>query len=163
MVVADPKPGAPSGGIFLNRLAFLSTSTSAASVTPCDMDGNEALVLNCFTESEDLGALLDAEALEGCALAKVTRFGDAVAEGADELAIMVGCQRSSTDDFRGLRGFVGGLGGVTTGLSNRELILTMLWTKPRPCNLLILGLGSFGAGDFINAGDGTTEEGIIAG
>jgi hypothetical protein len=129
------------------------------------MDGNEARVLNCLTGSaeEGCGVIPDTGALEGCALAKVTRLGDAGAGGADELAAMAGCQRSSTDDFRGLRGFVGGLGGVTAGLSNWELILTMLWTNPRPCNLLILGLGSFVAGGFKNAGDGTTEGGIIEG
>lgn len=34
MVVADPRPGAPSGGICLNKLAFLSSSASEASVIP---------------------------------------------------------------------------------------------------------------------------------
>lgn len=35
----------------------------------------------------------------------------------------------------------------------------MLFTKPRPCRRLILGVGSFGAGARRNAGEGFKEVG----
>ena len=127
IVVADPKPGVPSGGIFLNRLAFLSSSAPEASVSPWDMDGNEALVLRYFltgSVEEGRGRLVVMEGDEVTALENVTDFGDT---GGDvELDAITGCQRSSTDDFLVARGLVGGAGGATTGLSNCELILTIL-------------------------------------
>lgn len=95
-------------------------------------------------------------AAEECVL---TDLRDPDGEGVEFDDAITGCQRSKTDDFLGVRDLLGGLGEA--GVSNCELILTMLWTNPRPCNRLILGVRSFAAGGFMKAGDGIIEEEIV--
>lgn len=119
------------------------------------MDGRDALDLrNFFTGSvgEGLGTLVVAEE---CVL---TDLGDPGGEGV-EFDVITGCQRSKTDDFLGARDLL--VGETGAGLSSCELILTIFWTNPRPCNRLMLGVTSFGVGDFINAGDGRIDAGIM--
>lgn len=129
IVVADPKPAAPSGGIFLNRLAsFLSSSIPTAVATPCVMDGRDALVLrNLLTGSVDEG-LGTLAAAKGRALGNTAGSGG-VGGGGVGLDVVAGCQRSNTDDFLAVRGLFGGLGGpggATAEFSNCELIFTIL-------------------------------------
>ena len=121
------------------------------------MDGRDALVLrNFFSASVDegLGTLV---VVEECVL---TDLGDPDGEGVEFDAI-TGCHRSKTDDCLGVRDLLVGLGETGAELSSCELILTMFWTNPRPFNRLMLGVSSFGACGFINAGDGRIEEGIM--
>lgn len=71
------------------------------------------------------------------------------------------CHRSNTGtDFLPPEFFFSGKGGVRgDSVVSWLLACTMLRTNPRPCNRLILGVGSFGGGGRRNAGDGFGESG----
>ena len=86
-------------------------------------------------------------------------FGEMTGGGVGD-AEPVCCQRSSTElcllpGDSPLSG-VDGPSGVT---SRDALFSTTFFTKPRPCNLLRLGVGSFAGGGLRNAGEGLCDGG----
>lgn len=153
IVVDEPRPrprGEPSPA---------AAATASASEGTEDADLSERPVWSAFTgRGGVVSALGEGSAVHDLRVA-AGGLGEMIGGGEGVDAAL--CQRSKTGaDLRPpeLEGvsFRSG-GGLPT--ESWAVAWTMLFTKPRPCRRLILGVGSFGGGARRNAGEGFKEAG----
>ena len=144
----------------------------------CAIDGSEATDFRVLSEEARFEGTVAAglkgvgtgdveivEEIEGSTVLDFfndTGFGAIIGAGLPPL----NCQRSNTDALRGVSLSFSGVAGVDMlpvgceDASSWLLALTIFCTKPRPCSLLILGVGSLAGGGRRNAGEGLWFKGI---
>lgn len=123
-VVFDPRPGAPSGGIFLTKVSCRCGGFAAAA-----RPGRDTRPFSTLGPGE--GTVFGAGA--GSAvhdLRTATGFGEI--RGGEGLAVLpaAGCHRSSTDAF--FAGTARDLSSEGCSYAICDVLLTMFWTKPLP-------------------------------
>lgn len=167
----DPRPGEPSGGILLGILfLFEGSRLDKGTTSALVMEGRDVIVFRALSVPGELVAFCILAAPEDTSDGSTVRdlrngidLGETGGEAEGGLVGAAGCHRSNTDDFLGLavRALSDGENpGLVLDTSNCVLAFTMVCTNPRPCSLLMLGVGSFCVAGRKNAGEGFWDGGI---
>lgn len=177
MVIEEPRPlFCEIGGLEL-PMSFLADAGrgTLSRLVACVIEGNDAMdfrVLSGVSRFPSVGLkgvgtgdVGIGESEESTVRDFLSGTGLGAIIGAEEL-VLLNCHLSKTDPLRRESLSFSGVAYVEDELlacvdaSSWVLALTMFCTKPRPCNLLILGVGSFAAGLRRKVGDAVCPKAI---